>query len=319
MTARAGRSRVVALLLALSALGLSARGDAEDAPADVAAARELFKEGSRLAQEGKWDQARQRFEQSLGLRRAAITLYSLGVAQQKSGRFVEALENLRAFLHWPPNEATDPYVPIARDAVKELEGAVGRVVLDIRPKAALTELRVDGVSHGDFALGTPRIVNPGKHTVTVVAASGARAEAEVTVERGATVTAVLELRAGAEPIVAPAAASSAPTREPAAPPPETTTPRDRTVPAALLIGGGALLVTGGVFGAIALSRAKAAPTREGPNADAARRDALFSDVFSGVGIVAGGIGAYLWLSTPASPTPVGAWIGPRGVGIDGRF
>ncbi len=47
-------------LAALLSISAAAAPAAAQSPADVAAARELFVEGSRLAQEGKWDAARDR-------------------------------------------------------------------------------------------------------------------------------------------------------------------------------------------------------------------------------------------------------------------
>src|SRR5271155_4606482 len=73
-------------LLALS-LALSRTPPAHaDAAADLGRARDLFLEGSKLSETGDWEGARDRFERSLKLKRAALTLYNLGIAQQEKGR-----------------------------------------------------------------------------------------------------------------------------------------------------------------------------------------------------------------------------------------
>src|SRR5258706_5408021 len=72
------------------------RARAESA-AEIEEARALFREGSRLAKEGRWRDAEDRFGRSLARKRAAITLYSLAVAEHRTGRLVEAIAHLRAF------------------------------------------------------------------------------------------------------------------------------------------------------------------------------------------------------------------------------
>jgi len=54
-----------ALALAVGVLG--AAGARAQSAADVTAARDLFIEGSRLAEKGKWTEARDRYERSLAL------------------------------------------------------------------------------------------------------------------------------------------------------------------------------------------------------------------------------------------------------------
>src|SRR5262245_8834476 len=115
----------LAAMIAFTAAGGGTPARAEG-PADVAAARELFQEGSKLAQAGRWAEARDRYERSLRLKRAPVTLYSLGVAQRSTGQLVEALENFRAFLAEPSSPATLPYEAPARAAVDELERRVAR-------------------------------------------------------------------------------------------------------------------------------------------------------------------------------------------------
>jgi hypothetical protein len=62
-----------------------------DSPAAIAAARDLFVKGTKASEENRWAEARERFEESLLLHRAPITLYSLGVAERQTGRWVAAL------------------------------------------------------------------------------------------------------------------------------------------------------------------------------------------------------------------------------------
>src|SRR3954466_12139883 len=91
------------LLLAMVASGPRAHAQPVD---DVAAARDLFREGSKLAEAGSWEAARDRFERSLKRKRAALTLYNLGIAQQETGHLADAIESYRAFLALPAEATT---------------------------------------------------------------------------------------------------------------------------------------------------------------------------------------------------------------------
>src|SRR5689334_6994430 len=109
----------IAIAIALAAVLHGGVAGAQSA-ADVAAARDLFMEGSRLADKDLWADARDRFERSLALKRTALTLYSLGVAQRNTGKLVEALESFRAFLAEASTPATKPYEAPARSALDAL-------------------------------------------------------------------------------------------------------------------------------------------------------------------------------------------------------
>jgi hypothetical protein len=337
---RVGTGLLVAALAAGASLPVTPA--AAQAPSDVDAARQLFREGSQLSQEGKWEQARARFEQSLQLRRAAITLYSLGIAQKQTGRLVEALESLRAFSKWPPNEATDPYQPIAREMMAELEKRVSRVLVSLVPAGAkLARLEIDGTRLGDTALDVPRLVNPGRHEIRAVGAGqneGREGSAEFVALEGAQVQVTIELgkrlsapAAGAAS-AAPSAALSAPPPPPAsAAPPASTSPpvvpppRSRALPIALVAGGGSMLLAGGIIGMLGVSQARSAPSQDSPEVSSARSKALIGDVLGGLGLVATGVGVYLLFSgrdeqdAAAARPALGAWFAGSSAGVAGRF
>ena len=90
-------ARIFAPLLVTLAIACctTTRARAES-PEDLARARELFVEGAKLAEAGSWEQAREKFARSLEKKRAALTLYNLGVAQEETGRLTEAVGSFRA-------------------------------------------------------------------------------------------------------------------------------------------------------------------------------------------------------------------------------
>lgn len=111
--------------LTLTALALLAPGRAAaQSEKDVETARAVFVEASKLAEQGRFEEARVRYQLVLRLRRAAITLYSLGVVDKELGRLSEAQESFRAFLDEPSTPATKAFEEPARKALTEIEAAL---------------------------------------------------------------------------------------------------------------------------------------------------------------------------------------------------
>jgi hypothetical protein len=119
------RSAARLLGLVLTALTLLAAGRADaQGDKDVATARAVFVEASKLAEQGRWEEARLRYLLALRLRRAAITFYSLGVVDKELGRLVEARESFRAFLDEPSTSATKGFEEPARQALAEIDSSL---------------------------------------------------------------------------------------------------------------------------------------------------------------------------------------------------
>ncbi|WP_437299107.1 hypothetical protein [Sorangium sp. So ce426] len=304
MTPRRTRapSGVLSLLVAAAMLAAPAPAAAQSA-ADVAVAREIFIEASELARQGRWEQARERYERSLAIKRAPITLYSLGVAQQQTGQLVEALESFRAFLVEPSAPATKGYEKLARQAIQELEHKVAALELRLSPGDAVgLEVKIDGVVVPAAALDRPRPVNPGDHTVTASAPGYREAERSVAAAPGSRAVVVLSLErevaapaAPAEPRVSStsAPASVAPARPVLRGAPPSSAPDavpSRVVPIVLLAGGLTTVAAGAAIGLLGVASASDAPTRDGDAADAARAQALAGDIVAGAGLLAAGVG-----------------------------
>lgn len=308
---------VVAAALATGLLG-AAKAGAQSA-ADVTAARDLFVEGSRLAERDLWADARDRFERSLALKRAALTLYSLGVAQRNTGCLVEALESFRAFLVEPSTPAARPYEGPARDAVDALSKRIARLDIRIEPaQARAATVKLDGVPIPAEALGQARAVNPGKRVLLASAAGFRPARVEVLLVEGehASVRLVLERARLAD---TPAPGSGVEGGPPAA---EGTpgTP-GRALPFTLLGGGAAILGAGVGLGLTGVSDASKAPTRDGAAAEQARTLALAGDILCGIGLATAAAGVIVLVAqpAPAGGASIEPWIGLGSGGIRGRF
>lgn len=317
MRARPGlHAALLAGLLAAMLRGAPARAQSA---ADVAAARDLFIEGSRLAERDLWGDARDRFQRSLALKRAALTLYSLGVAQRNTGSLVEALESFRAFLAEPSTPATKPYEAPARDAVDALSKRIARMDIRIEPaQARSATVKLDGVVIPPEAVGQARAVNPGKRVVVATAKGFRPARVEVVLVEGehASLRLVLER--------APIADTPAPPEGTPAEPPGPAAPGGpgRALPFSLIAGGAAILGAGAALGLVGVNDASKAPTRDGPAAEQARTLALAGDVLAGVGIATAVAGVIVLAARP-SKAPAAAsiqpWIGLGSAGVRGSF
>ena len=293
MKHRSTSARCVAALIVAASLSAGAPARGQSA-ADVSAARDLFVEGSTLSASGNWAEAQKRFERSLKLKRAAITFYSLAVVETHTGRLVEALEHFRAFLAEPSAPATKGYEAPATAAIAELEHKVAHCTLIVTPKD-LPELTVtiDGDPVPPAALGLARLVNPGTHTVAASARGFRKASTPLTVAEGASAKLELTLEPLPQAAASPLAAVGPLASRPAVPAPPAAPPPSRVVPISLLAAGGALLVAGVAVGVSGIAQASGAPTRDGPDAGAARTKGLAGDVVAGVGIAGVGVGAIL--------------------------
>jgi len=270
-------SRLLTCALLLASALLAPAAVAQSA-ADVAEARELFLEGAKLARQGKWAEAGERYRRSLALRRSPMTLYSLGVAQMSSDALVEALESFRAFLIETPTPKSKAYRRPAATAITELEQRVGRVSIEVQPAgAAALEVKLDGESVPVAALGRARLVNPGEHTVAAQAQGYLPASDHFTATEGG--GAQVSLRLQPAPVAETPEAGGAAAEQPS-----------YLLPALLMGGGAAVLAVGVGVGVAALGQASDAPTSDGPDAEAARTTAVVADVLGGVGLAAIAVG-----------------------------
>jgi hypothetical protein len=278
-------------------------------PAETAEARELFVQGSNLAEKGKWDEARVRFERSLKLKHASLTLYSLGVAQRQTGRLVEARASFVAFLEEPSTPSTKPFEKPAREAVAELDKRIARVRFDINPAGVPgMTVELDGVVVPPETITEPRPVNPGAHSVTVSAPGYKMASARMSASEGEQVVARLALNR-----VVPV--------DPTAPVVSGGSVMDHVVPVVLIGSGFATFAAGLAVGMAGVIEASSAPTRDGPEADGARSKALVGDIIGGVGLATAGTGiALILLSAATGPKstagarPVTLWVEPTRAG-----
>jgi hypothetical protein len=316
--------------LACALVGLALSGPrvvrADESAADLEAARAAFKEASSLAEQKRWSAACDRYAYSLKLHRAALTLYSLGVAQREAGRLVAARASFQAFLAEPATATTQSYVEPARSAIAELRTRIATLVIVLVPgPVPAATVTIDGVALPPGTLAQRQAVDPGAHDIVARAPGRAEARAHLTLPEGGWVTQTLTLT----PQASSAGAGSPPLADPPADgkpeTPDGPKPRGerwpRALPIGLLAGGGAAIAGGVTLGLVGLADAHSAPSATGPAASDARTKGIAGDVLAGTGIAAAGVGLVLLLVQKTHPTLAGTapWLRSDGTSVSVSF
>jgi hypothetical protein len=274
------RACAAVLVSALASPAMAQSSEATIAEtATIDEARELFLEGVAFARAGDWSRARNAYARSLALKPSPDTLYSLAVAQQLTGQWIEASASYEAFLRAPETEVTAPFRPAARRALAELERGVGRIRLDIRGGKPPLEVTIDEAPWTRHERDEMR-VNPGTHVLSVSAAGHRRVRRVLYVGEGRLNHLEVELT----PLQSRQAKVPYRTGEWAT---------QDIVGIALLAGGGATLVAGITTGLVGVARASDAGNRN--DADTARSLGIAGDALAVTGGVAAGVGLLLLL------------------------
>jgi len=271
--------------LAVALAATAARSAHAQPVDDVTAARDLFREGAKAAEAGQWEAARDHFARSLRRKRAALTLYNLGIAQQETGHFVDAIESFRAFLGQPVEPGTQAYVEAVRIVIPQLEGRLVEVDLDVRPaglKGLL--LRIDDRDVRPAA--GPQRLDPGRHEIFAMAPGFFEMRETTSVVEGTHATIAVALL-------------------PSTPPPA---PR-LALPIALAVTGLALFAGGEVGVAVGARQASAAPA----DTRSARTTMLAGNIVAGAGALAAGA-AVIVLLTRATVKPQAVALAPWSAG-----
>lgn len=180
-------------------------------------ARERFNEGVAAYDAGRFEDARSLFLQSYALTRHPAILLNLGLAEMKSGHYVEAGNHLQQFLR-EHRTATVDQQNDARSNVAEAKKRVGHLIVIVDIDGA--QVTIDGVAVGTTPLLDPVFVAVGEHTVSATAA-GKTATSKATGARSTATPVTLSLQAlGVTPAAVPA---PAPTAGPTPPPTATST------------------------------------------------------------------------------------------------
>lgn len=306
---------------------------------DSAAAAELFKRAMGQFEKKDYASACPAFGESYRLDPRPGVLFSQAECEAAWGKVATAASHYGDFLALVARLPAEQRAKQgerekhSKKQLTQLEPRLPRLTLRLPPGApAGAVVQRDGVALGAVSLGLPLPIDPGEHTITLVAADGQKTEEKVTLSPGEARDFTPRLPAPAAP--PPATSAAASSAAPAAPPPPGPPPRSPTL--GYVIGGVGLagLVVGGVTGALAFSRKKdvdsGCPSKVCKNQDAldaasaSRRFGNISTVAFGVGVAGVAVGAVLVLT--AKPDKASGWrpqldVGPRqaALGLQGRW
>ena len=274
------------------------------ARADPAAAEASFREGRALLERGELGPACEAFEVSQKLEPSSGTLLNLAVCRMKQGKTATAWAHFVAAERLARNQSRPDQAEEAKQRRLELESRLSTLTLDVAAAPPGLEVRRDGVVVEPASYGSKVPVDPGKVVISASAPGHESLSFEITlsesVDQRVTVPSLKKLP---ESSGAPPAAQR---------PGEARTAQESgSNPWPWVVGGigAAALVTGGVFGAMALSsdstakeqcdqRTTDCPDEAVETAERRDREAMVSTIGVGVGLVGIGVAAIWALGSP---------------------
>jgi len=318
---------------------------AQRSAADIESARQLYNQGIELRDKGDLKGALEKLKAAHALGNTPITGVDLCKVHASLGQPVEAREVCLGVGRIPPfaNETSRS---------QEARAEAARVAEEVRARIASVRIKVTGVPPGreptvtvdgsavpPAALGEPRAVDPGMHTIVAKIGTGPEARSSIQLREGETKEITLPVQAPPEEARPPAFAGAAPAYEPAAPPPRERSGGSGLATAGFVIAGVGVGI-GAAAGIVALS-GKSDLDEKCIDKICGRADhddlhtAETWGTVSTVAFVVGGAGLVLGLygvlsssrSSPSAvlprPRPARASItpdfGPGGVGLHGSF
>lgn len=294
-------------------------------PAEIAAARQLARQGFRLANEGRCLSAVDPLSRAELLFHAPTVLVRLAECHLELGKLVLGTEELRRVtvedLGPSPNRAFVNAKARARSLLAEAEPRLGHITIHVTgPDSRLLSLHLDGETVSSAMVGVDIPVDPGLHRVRADAVDFLAAEASVAVAEGGSEQVALELapapveptraavaKGPSVPFEAVEAGAATSQVVPAEAVSVAATPSHRVAALAVLVAGAAGLGVGVGFGVAALNdkarldRAcvnEACPMSSRIDLIALQRDATISNVGWAVGAAASVLSAVLFLLSP---------------------
>jgi len=238
-------------------------------PADVATARELYKQGADALDAHDPKLAADKLSQAWALVQTPVIGFDLARAQSALGHLVEAREaalsvQRLAIAHDETARSTEARNDAAKLAT-QLEPRIPHVLLDVKNlEGHEATVKLDGSVVPAAALSVARQANPGSHVASVDTDDGRHSEATIDLAERETKTITLTLDAPKTPVTPSPKPEPQHTKvEPANPPPTMIVdpPRSHASPSPLVWIGvvttGVGLVVGGVTGAFAMSDSQA--------------------------------------------------------------
>ena len=155
--------RLICALLLASGTAFAQEPESEPEPDPVA---DAYQEGARLASEGRWAEAADRFRAAIAVRDSATARFNLAQAERNVGRLATAKREFSRARELAEREALADVLRLAESALAALEPRVPKLLLRAPENAPELEARIDGKqvpSSGTIEL------DPGPHDLVVTA------------------------------------------------------------------------------------------------------------------------------------------------------
>jgi hypothetical protein len=179
----------VALLASSSVALLAPRAHAQQqvSDADRAAARDLFFEGVKLQNDGKFADALDRFNRAQRIFSAPTHLLHIAECQIALGQLVEGAETYRTLARTPLPAGAPQAFTTARDQgaaeLQQVEPRIPLVKIDVTPANLQNmQVQIDGQPMNSALVGVMRPIDPGSHKVVVFAPGYGKQEAQFAVK-----------------------------------------------------------------------------------------------------------------------------------------
>jgi hypothetical protein len=318
-------------------LGAASPAWAQGAPpppsaAELAAARQLFGDGLRAEDEGRYKDALEAFHRVAKITVSAQVRYHVALCHEKLGELVEAINAYELAIQEGEARRNADVVEESRAHAAALRKKVAHLVIRVPEGASGVTITLDGRAVNAALAGTSMPVDPGDHRV-VVRAEDREGTFELPLPIAPGEMRTVDVVLGAKKV---AAAAPPPPPAATAPPPAATAPRPapkRDLAPILVAGGATVAVTiGAVATGVAAHVDYAQYLRENvspPTVPITERQALRRDgmtkawVSTGLTLAAlAGGGVTLWLAlrptrdaAPARALTWSPWAGPGGGGV----
>jgi hypothetical protein len=204
---------------------------AEPTAEDLATARQLFKEGRALREQGDIPKALEKLRAAHALGQTPITGIELARTYVLAGRLVEAHEVSLGVARLPvasdETEKSDQARAASAKLAAELEPRLAKLIVSVKGLApgSVPNVSVDGERIPPAAVDEPRSANPGAHVIVLTLPGGAEVRAQAEMKEGESRAVVLDATSAPAPQPSPPVAvpavnvAPAPAEEPAQPPP----------------------------------------------------------------------------------------------------
>lgn len=159
------RLLVLVFAVACAILGQTHVAQAQSKPDDMAEARERYKKGLELYEEGAFDSALTELQRAYDLAPSYKILYNLGLVYTQLNDFAGALSKFRKYLDDGGKKIDAKRRAEVEKEIAKLEKRVASVTLQVNVEGA--EISVDDLEVGESPLDAPLVVNAGKRKFSV--------------------------------------------------------------------------------------------------------------------------------------------------------